>query len=88
MGTDDVRRSAARVRQIGEEVGRLAEELLAVGTTPWRSAAAEVFRRRLAEEIQRVQAAVGGLNGAAEALFRHARAIESGSGEAVFGGRR
>ena len=88
MGTDDVRRIALRVKQIGDEVGRLADQLLGVGATPWRSSAAEVFRRRLAEEIQRVQAAVEGLNDAAEALFRHARAIESGSGEAVFGGRR
>ena len=88
MGTDDVCRAAVRVQQIGDEVGRLVEELLAVGATPWRSSAADLFRRRLADEIQRVQAAVGGLNDAAEALFRHARAIESGSGEAVFGGRR
>jgi uncharacterized small protein (DUF1192 family) len=88
MGTEDVRRAALRVQQIRDEVGRLADQLRELGATPWRSAAAEVFRRRLAEEIRRVQVLVGDLNNAAEALFRHARAIESGFSGPEFGGRR
>lgn len=76
MGSDEVRRSAARIQQIGDDVRQLAEQTLVAGNAQWRSVAAAGFRHRLAEEVTRVRAIATGLDGAAEALLRHAGAVD------------
>ena len=86
MGSDEVRRSAARVQQIGDDVRRLADRTLGAGAGQWRSTAAASFRQRLAEEVARVRAVATELDRAADALLRHAGAVESVS--ARFGGPR
>jgi hypothetical protein len=76
MGSDEVRHSAARVQQIGDDVRRLAEQSRTAGDADWRSTAAASFRRRLAEEVDRVRKSATALDEAAEALHRHAVAID------------
>jgi hypothetical protein len=76
MGSDEVRRSAARVQQIGDDVRRLADRTLAAGAGQWRSTAAASFRHRLVDEVVRVRAVAAELDGAAEALLRHAAAVD------------
>lgn len=87
MGSDEVRRSAARVQLIGDDVRRLADQALAAAAVHWRSTAATGFRHRLAEEVNRVRASATALEAAAEALVRHAGALDAsrpGGGEALF----
>jgi len=79
MGSEHVRRSAARVQQIGDEVRRLADRTGAVGGLDWRSTAADGFRHRLLEEVARLRAVAAGVDAAADALWRHALAIEAGA---------
>jgi hypothetical protein len=76
MSSDDVRRVAARVQGIGDDVRRLAQEALAAGGVRWQSVAADGFRCRLAQERARLRATVAALDGAAEALTRHAVALD------------
>lgn len=76
MASDDVRHAAARVRQIGDDVRLLAGQVLACEGVRWRSTAAAGFRRRLAEEAARVRAVAAALDDAAEALLRHATAVD------------
>lgn len=76
MGSDEVRRTAARVQQIGDDVRLLADRTLHAGSAHWRSTAAAGFRHRLAEEVSRVRAVAAELDGAAEALLHHASAID------------
>jgi hypothetical protein len=78
MGSEEVRRSAALIRQLGDEVRRLADRTLAAAEVQWQSTAALGFRQRLADELVRVRAAAGDLDGAAEALSRHAGALDGG----------
>jgi hypothetical protein len=61
MGSDEVRHSAARVQQIGDDIRRLAEQSRTTGE---------------AEEVDRVRKSATALDEAAEALRRHAVAIE------------
>jgi len=76
MGSDEVRRLAVRVQQIGDDVRRLADQTLAAGTAAWRSTAAASFRHRLAEEATRIRVVAAELDGAADALQRHAVAVD------------
>lgn len=76
MGSDEVRRSAARIQQIGDDVRRLADRTLTTGAVQWQSTAAARFRRHLGEEVVRVRAVAADLDGAAEALLRHAIAVD------------
>ena len=76
MGSDEVRRLAARVQQIGDDVRRAADGMLSADTVQWRSTAAAGFRQRLAEQVTRIRAAAAELDAAAEALQRHAVAID------------
>jgi hypothetical protein len=76
MGSEDVRRSAARVRQIGDDVRRLAHQTGAASAVHWYSPAAMGFRQRLAEQETRIRAVALELDGAAEALLRHAVAVD------------
>jgi len=88
MGADEVRRVAARVRQIGDDVRRLADQTSAVRSDQWRSTAAEGFRRRLVEEAGRVRSVAVKLDDASDALFQHAFAIESAFRVGIFGDGR
>ena len=78
MGSDEVRRSAALIQQQGDEVRRLADRTLAAAEVQWQSTAAQCFRQRLVDEVNRVRAVAGDLEGAAEALRRHAGALDGG----------
>ena len=88
MGAEEVRRVAARVRQIGDDVRRLADQTSAAPADQWRSTAAEGFRRRLAEEAGRVRSVAVKLDDASDALFQHAFAIESAFRVGIFGDGR
>jgi hypothetical protein len=77
MGSHEVRRAAARVQQLGDDVRRLADQALGAGAVHWRSTAAAGFRERLAEEAGRVRFAANRLDAAAEALRRHAACLET-----------
>lgn len=88
MGSDEVRRSAARVRQIGDDVRQLADRAGAAAAGQWRSTAAATFRQRLAEETARVRAIAAELDDAAEALLRHAAAIDGVPARCDLGGAR
>jgi hypothetical protein len=77
MAADEVRAAAARVQSVGDDVRRLADRTLDAGGVDWRSTAAGGFRQRLAEESARVRSAAGGLDRAAEALRRHAAAVDA-----------
>ncbi len=87
MGSDEVRRTAARVQQIGNEVRRLADQALAAAAVQWQSTAAAGFRARLAEETTRIRAVAADLDGAAEALLRHAVAVDGAFARFDLGGR-
>jgi len=87
MRSDEVRRSAARIQQIGDDVRLLADRTRAAGNGQWRSTAAAGFRRRLTEEVARVGAVATELDGAVEALLRHAVAVDSGRPTEVGGAR-
>jgi hypothetical protein len=76
MGASEVRRAAARIQEIGDDVRRLADQVLCARAAGWRSTAAALFRQRLAEEAARVRAAAGHVDDAAEALRRHAIAVD------------
>ena len=76
MGSEEVRRSAALIQQLGNEVRRLADRTLAAAEMQWQSTAALSFRQRLADEGARVRLVAGALDGAAEALRRHAGALD------------
>ena len=78
MGSEEVRRSAALIQQLGDEVRRLAERTLAATEVQWQSTAAQGFRQRVADEVVRVRAVAGDLDGTAEALWRHAGALDGG----------
>jgi hypothetical protein len=78
MGSDEVRDSAARIQQIGDDVRRLADRTLAASAGQWRSPAATRFHRCLVEEVARIRAVAADLDGAAEALLRHAVAVDGG----------
>jgi hypothetical protein len=88
MGSDEVRRLAVRVQQIGDDVRRLADQTLAAGTAAWRSAAAASFRHRLAEEATRIRAVAADLDRAAEALQHHAVAVDGSFARIDRGGWR
>ena len=85
MGSEDVRRSAARVQQIGDDVRRLAHQTGTASAVHWYSPAALGFRQRLAEQEIRIRAVARELDGAAEALLRHAVAVDGAC--ARLGGR-
>jgi hypothetical protein len=76
MGTDDVRRVAALIQTIGDDVRGLAERTLTGGAAHWRSSAADAFRGRLAEEVAAIRAAARCLDDTASALRRHAAAVD------------
>jgi|tagenome__1003787_1003787.scaffolds.fasta_scaffold17045300_1 hypothetical protein len=88
MGSDEARRSAARVQQIGDEVRRLADRALGAGAAQWQSTAAAAFHARLVEQVARVRAVAAELDGAAEALRRHAVALEEAPVRNGLGGFR
>lgn len=70
------RHHAARVHALGAEVRALADRAFSAGAVPWQSVAAEGFRHRLAEERVRLARTATALDDAAEALVRHAVALE------------
>jgi len=88
MGSDEVRRSAARIQQIGDDVRRLADRTLTAGAAQWRSTAAAGFRHRLIDEVARIRAVAAELDRAAEALLRHAGALDRMIARFDFGGSR
>jgi hypothetical protein len=76
MGSDEVRRAAAQAQRLGDDVRRSADRLLSAGAVEWRSTAATGFRHRLRAEAARIRSAATHLDGAAEALHRHAVAVD------------
>jgi hypothetical protein len=76
MGSDDVRRAAARVQQMADDVRGLADRALGAGSVQWRSTAATEFRERLAEQAARGRSSAAVLDHAAEALRHHALAVD------------
>jgi hypothetical protein len=88
MGSDEVRRWAVQIQQIGDDVRRSADRTLTADAIRWRSTAAASFRRRLAEETARVRFVAVELDRAAEALLRHAVAVDGALGGFDNGGSR
>jgi hypothetical protein len=88
MGSEEVRRSAARIQEIGDDVRQLAHQALISGAAQWRSTAAVSFRHRLTDEVARIRAAAADLDGAAEALLRHAAAVDGVFARFDVGGRQ
>jgi hypothetical protein len=80
MSSDEVRRAEVRIRQIGQDVRRSADRALSAGSGHWCSTAATTFRRRLLAEVRRIHIVAAELDRAADALARHAVALERVSG--------
>lgn len=83
MGGDDARRAAARLQAAADDTRRVADRALAAGTSSWQSAAAARFRRRLAEEVERIRSTAGMLDEAAAAMRRHADALDGALAQAL-----
>lgn len=76
MEGDEVRRLAARIQQMGDDVRALAERTRAAEAVEWKSVSADRFRQRLATEASRVATAAVRLDAAAEALIGHATVLD------------
>ncbi len=76
MGSDEVRRAAAQVHHIAQEVRRSADRALAARSLPWSSSAGTAFRARLSAEAHRIVSAAVELEAAADELISHAVAVE------------
>jgi hypothetical protein len=88
MTSEQVRREAARVEGLGDDVRRIADRTQNAGAVQWQSTAANGFRRRLAEEAGKMRSAASRLDQAAESLRRHAVAVDEVRGDPGFGGPR
>jgi hypothetical protein len=83
MDGDEARRAAARLRSTAEEVRSLGDRASAAGSVAWQSIGADAFRRRLADTADRVGGVAALLDEAADALRRHAEAVDASPLRAV-----
>jgi hypothetical protein len=76
MSTHELRSAAARWRAAEVELALLARQVAALDEVPWRSAAAEQFRVRVAERAARLHRLAGACAGVAARLDSVAGRIE------------
>ena len=71
-----IRAAARRVEDVATQIRDAVRVATSVHAVAWESLAAEEFRRRVAEEVARLQVVAAVVDDAARALSRHARAVE------------
>jgi hypothetical protein len=74
---DELRRLAARVSALAEQVREVAGRAAGAAEVSWRSTAADAFRARLAREAGAVRRAGEEVETVAHLLIRHARAVDT-----------
>jgi len=89
---DQIRAVAARLRSEAERVQWLAHRVLRTGDVAWRSPAADVYRRRVAERAHALRHCAEELQTAALLVEVHGQAVSAArtelarAGEAIAGG--
>lgn len=77
MDGEQLRRLAARVGALADEVQASGARVATTSGVRWRSVAATAFRSRLAEQAGAVRRAATAVDDLAEVLHRHARAVDA-----------
>jgi hypothetical protein len=73
-----LRVAAGRLDEVAAELRLLAGQAARAQGVQWQSTAAEAFRARLAQEASVLHRSAAGVDRAAAAVLRHARAVQGG----------